>query len=58
MADGRIGRDGVTALRALHQRARDHRKRADNRGLMLQSVFRAESGDGGTKTIDDRQARG
>ena len=56
MADGRIGRDGIAALRALHQRARDHRKCADDGGLMLQSGFGAQSGDGGAETVDDRQA--
>ena len=39
VAGGRIGRDRIVALRALHQRAGDHRKRADDRGLMRQVRF-------------------
>src|SRR5260221_7468724 len=56
MADRRVRRDGIAALCALHQRARYHRKGTDDRGLMLQAGFRAQSGDGGPEAIDDRQA--
>ena len=56
MAGGRIGRHGIVAFRALHQRARDHRKRADDGGLVRQSCFRAQPRDRRAKTVDDRQA--
>jgi hypothetical protein len=58
MADIGIGRDRVAAFAPLHQRARDHRQRTDDRGLMRQPVFRTQSSDGGADTIDDRQATG
>jgi hypothetical protein len=41
---------------ALHQRARDHRKRADDRGLVLQPASARSPRDRRAKSVDDRQA--
>ena len=56
MARGGIGCDRVVALGALHQRAGDHRKRADDGGLVRQARFGAQPRDRRAKTVDDRQA--
>jgi len=56
MAEVRIRRERLAALGALHQRARDYRKRADDGRLMLKAVFRAQAGNRGPKPVDDRQA--
>ena len=56
MAHIRIGRDGIGALRAPHQRARDHRKRADDGRLMFEPVLGAQARDRCTKPVDDAHA--
>ncbi len=56
MAGGGIGRDRIVALRPLHQRAGDDRKRADDGGLVRQARFRAQPRDRRAKTVDDREA--
>jgi hypothetical protein len=47
---------GLPAFRLLHQRARDHRKRADDRRFMLQPVFRAQSCNTSAKAVDNGHA--
>ena len=42
----------------LHQRARDHRKGADDGRLVRKAGFRAQPGDGRPKAVDDRQSAG
>jgi len=54
MADIRVGRDRIVALGALHQRAGDHRKCADDGRFVLKPVLAAEARHRRSKTVDDR----
>ena len=56
MAHVRIRRDRIEPLGAPDQRARDHRKRADDGGLVLQPVLGAKARDRRTKPVDDAHA--
>ncbi len=55
VAGGRVGRHRIIALGALYQGAGDHRKRADNRGLMREARFGAKARDRRAKAVDDRK---
>ena len=46
---------GSLPFASLHQRAGDHRKRADDGGLVRQPCFRAQPGDRRAKAVDDRK---
>ena len=54
MARSWIGCDGVVALHAPDQGAGNHRKRADNGGLVREAGFRAKARDCRAEAVDNR----